>query len=149
MKIILNKKKLINLIGNEKNLGFVPTMGGIHAGHISLIKKSISQCNKTIVSIFINEPQFNKKSDYNSYPRILGKDISKLRKMNIDYLYLPQNKEIYPDGPNKNIKIDKFSKKLCGKNRPGHFEAVIDVINRFIKIIHPKKSILVKKICNN
>ena len=145
MKIILNKKKLINLIGNEKNLGFVPTMGGIHAGHISLIKKSISQCNKTIVSIFINEPQFNKKSDYNSYPRILGKDISKLRKMNIDYLYLPQNKEIYPDGPNKNIKIDKFSKKLCGKNRPGHFEAVIDVINRFIKIIHPKKIYLGEK----
>ena len=69
MKIILNKNKLINLIQKEKNLGFIPTMGAIHLGHISLVKKSLSQCNKTIVSIFINKPQFNRKSDFNKYPR--------------------------------------------------------------------------------
>ena len=64
MKIILKKSKLFKLIQNERNLGFVPTMGAIHLGHISLIKRSIKQCNKTIVSIFINKPQFNKKTDY-------------------------------------------------------------------------------------
>ena len=70
MKIISNKNKLIKLIQKEKNIGFVPTMGGIHLGHISLIKRSLCECNKTIVSIFINKPQFNKKSDFDKYPRV-------------------------------------------------------------------------------
>ena len=135
MKIISHKNKLIKLIYNEKNLGFVPTMGGIHLGHISLIKRSIRECKKTIVSIFINKPQFNKKSDFIRYPRTLKKDISKLKKLKIHLLYLPSVKEIYPNGPNKSIKISSLEKKLCGKNRPGHFKAVVDVIDRFIKII--------------
>ena len=71
MKIFSNKIKLIKFINYERNLGFIPTMGNIHKGHVSLIKKSISQCDKTIVSIFINKPQFNKKSDYKKYPRTL------------------------------------------------------------------------------
>ena len=81
MKIFLNKNNLIKFIKNEKNLGFVPTMGSIHLGHISLFKRSISQCNRTIVSIFINKPQFNRKIDYQKYPRTLKKDISILRKL--------------------------------------------------------------------
>ena len=89
MKIILSKKSLIKIIQKEKNLGFVPTMGAIHKGHLSLIKKSIKSCNKTIVSIFINKPQFNKKVDYQRYPRILKKDVSLLKKNKVDYLYLP------------------------------------------------------------
>ena len=139
MKIISDKNKLVKFIYNEKNLGFVPTMGAIHLGHISLIKKSILQCSKTIVSIFVNKPQFNRKSDFQKYPGILKKDISILKKLNVDYLYLPPIKEIYPSGYNRNIKINSFKKKLCGKFRPGHFEAVADVIDRFIKMIKPKK----------
>ena len=138
MKIILSKSKLIKFIHNENNLGFIPTMGAIHQGHISLIEKCISQCEKTIVSIFINKPQFNKKSDFHKYPRLLKKDISILKKFKVDYLYLPSVNQIYPNGRNKNIKISSFRKKLCGKFRPGHFEAVVDVIDRFIKIIRPK-----------
>ena len=139
MKIILNKKRLLKIIQNEKNLGFVPTMGSIHKAHISLIKKSIKMCDKTIVTIFVNKPQFNRKIDYLKYPRVLNKDISILRKLKVSYLYLPTQKQIYPSGPNKKIKISTFGKKLCGKSRPGHFEAVADVIERFIKIIKPKK----------
>ena len=77
MKIILKKSKLFKLIHNERNLGFVPTMGAIHLGHISLIKRSIKQCNKTLVSIFINKPQFNKKNDYIKYPRIIKQETLK------------------------------------------------------------------------
>ena len=139
MKIFLSKSKLIKITNIEKKLGFVPTMGAIHSGHVSLIRKSISQCNKTIVSIFINKPQFNRINDFRSYPKVLKKDISILKKLKVDYLYLPSNKQIYPSGQNKNIKISPFAKKLCGKSRPGHFEAVVDVIDRFIKIIKPKK----------
>ena len=139
MKIILSKKKLRKFILNEKNLGFVPTMGAIHVGHLSLIKKSISQCSKTIVSIFVNKPQFNKKDDFRKYPRILKKDISLLKKTGVDYLYTPKFNQIYPNGINKSIKIDSFEKKLCGRFRPRHFKSVADVINRFVKLINPKK----------
>ena len=139
MKIISSKNKLVKIIRKERNLGFVPTMGGIHLGHVSMIKRSINQCNKTLVSIFINKPQFDRKSDFREYPRILKKDISKLKRLKVDLLYLPKTNQIYPKGSNKNIRINSFGKKLCGKYRPGHFEAVADVIDRFIKIIRPKK----------
>ena len=145
MKIICNKKELIKIIQNEKNLGFVPTMGAIHKAHITIIKKCNNLCNKSLVSIFINKPQFDKKKDATNYPRVLRKDISLLKKYGVDYLYLPTIKQIYPSGPNKKIKISAFSKKLCGKFRPGHFEAVVDVIDRFIKIIKPSKIFLGEK----
>ena len=105
MKIILSKNKLKELIHSEKNLGFVPTMGAIHKGHISLVKKCISQCSKTIVSIFVNKPQFNKKSDFRKYPRLLKKDILVLKKLKVNYLYLPSVNQIYAKGQNRNIKI--------------------------------------------
>ena len=145
MKIIYSKNKLVNFVLKQKNLGFIPTMGAIHEGHISLIKKSINQSDKSIVSIFINKPQFNRKSDFLKYPRMLKKDISILTKLKVDYLYLPSIIQIYPNGPNNNIKISSFRKKLCGKYRSGHFEAVVDVIDRFIKIINPKKIYLGEK----
>tara|TARA_B100000029_G_scaffold515341_1_gene621855 strand:+ start:5345 stop:6154 length:810 start_codon:yes stop_codon:yes gene_type:complete len=138
MKIISNKYELAKFIINEKNLGFVPTMGAIHLGHIALIKKSISQCDKTVVSIFVNKPQFNKNSDYKNYPRIKNKDVSVLKKLKVDYLFMPKENDIYEDGYNKKIKISNLKRKLCGKFRPGHFEAVVDVVDRFIKIIKPK-----------
>jgi len=139
MKIISHKKKLKKFILSERNLGFVPTMGAIHKGHLSLIKKSMAQCNKTIVSIFVNKPQFNRINDYKKYPRVLKKDISLLKKIGTHYLYLPNHNQIYPYGINKRIKVHPFSKKLCGKFRPQHFKSVIDVVDRFIKLIHPKK----------
>ena len=145
MKIFLNKSEVINIMSGKKSLGFVPTMGALHKGHVSLIKRSIKECSKTLVTIFINEPQFNKKNDYNSYPRVLKKDILLLKRLKVQYLYLPKNFEIYPNGSNKNIKINNFSKKLCGINRKGHFEAVVDVIERFIHIIKPTKIFLGEK----
>ena len=139
MKIFLDKAKLKNFIRDEDNLGYVPTMGAIHKGHISLIEKSKKSCSMTIVSIFVNKPQFNNKKDYIKYPRILSRDISILKKFNIDILYLPKENQIYPSGTNKKIIISSFQKQLCGKFRPGHFKAIVDVVDRFIKIINPKK----------
>jgi len=145
MKIILNKRDLQKYIKNQKNLGFIPTMGAIHIGHLSLVKKSKSLCSKTIVSIFVNKPQFDKKNDFKKYPKNLNRDISMLKKAKVDFLYIPNNKQIYPTGPNKKIKITTFSKKLCGKFRPGHFKAVVDVVNRLNNLIRPKKIFLGKK----
>ena len=145
MKIIFDKKRLSKFAHNKKSLGFVPTMGGLHKGHMSLIKRSIKECDMTVVSIFVNKQQFNRKTDYNKYPRFLNRDISLLRKLKIDVLYLPKTKHIYPNGYNKKIKINPFKKKLCGKFRPYHFEAVVDVVDRFIKIINPNKIYLGEK----
>ena len=103
MKIIFSKKKLIQILKGQRNLGFVPTMGAIHRAHIYLLKKSISLCDKTIVTIFVNKPQFNKITDYKKYPRNLKKDISILKKCKVDYLYLPSTKQMYPFGFNKKI----------------------------------------------
>ena len=139
MKIISNKKKLLDLISFENNLGLVPTMGAIHKGHISLIKKSVSTCKKTIVTIYVNKPQFNRSIDFIKYPRNLKKDIKLLKNQKVDYLYLPSDEQIYSTPPNKKIKINSLYKKLCGKMRPGHFQSVADVVNRLIKIISPNK----------
>jgi len=139
MKIFFDKHKLQKIIYKEKKLGFVPTMGALHLGHISLIKKCAKMSSKTIVSIFVNKPQFNRKADFGNYPRDLKRDILMLKKLKVDYLFIPSNKQIYPRGPNKNIKVHSFSKKLCGEFRANHFEAIADVIDRFIQIIKPKK----------
>jgi pantoate--beta-alanine ligase len=139
MIIIYNKKSLLKVIKNQKNLGFVPTMGCIHKGHLSLVENSKKKSNKTLVSIYINKPQFNKINDFNKYPRTLRKDIFYLKKAKVDFLYLPREKDIYPSKKIKKIRITPFSKQLCGKFRPNHFVAVVNVLDRFIRIIKPEK----------
>ena len=142
MKIFKSIYKLRNAILNQKNLSFVPTMGGLHKGHISLIKKSKKYKGKNIVSIFVNPKQFNNKKDYLNYPRNLNKDLSILKSLKVDYVFIPNKKEILSFKPKINIYLDNFSKKLCGSFRKGHFEGVINIVNRFLEIINPKKIIL-------
>ena len=95
MKIIKNIFELNKAIKNYKNIGFVPTMGGIHKGHASLIKISQKNKEKTIVSIFVNPAQFNDKEDFKKYPRNIKRDISILKKLKVSYLFLPKVEEIY------------------------------------------------------
>ncbi|MDC3104138.1 pantoate--beta-alanine ligase [Candidatus Pelagibacter bacterium] len=142
MKIFKNKYKLQKAILNQKNLSFVPTMGGLHNGHISLIKKSKKFKGKNIVSIFVNPKQFNNKKDYSSYPRNLNKDLSILKRLKVDYVFIPNKKEIFSFKPKNNIYLDNFSKKLCGSSRKGHFKGVLNIVNRFLEIINPKKILL-------
>ena len=145
MKIFKDKHTLQKEILKTKGTSFVPTMGGLHKGHISLIKQSKKSKFKTLVSIFVNPKQFNKKSDFRSYPRNTKRDIKLLKKLKIDYLYIPTFKDIYGFRPKNKIFLDKSSKKLCGKFRKGHFEGVLNVVNRFIEIIKPRFIFLGKK----
>ena len=137
MKILLNNDDLNEALKNVTNLGFVPTMGSLHKGHISLIKKSKKKSNKTLVSIFINPKQFNNKKDFRLYPRNNKKDLSILKKLNVDFVYLPSNKIIYNLKRKNKIKINKKDKILCAKYRKGHFEGVIDVMDRLTNIVKP------------
>ena len=142
MKIFKSKHKLQKEILNIKNISFVPTMGGLHKGHISLIKKSKTFKGKNLVSIFVNPKQFNRKKDFTTYPRNLKKDLALLKRLKVDFIYLPTHKDIFSFRPKNKIFIDKFSKKLCGKSRRGHFEGVLNIVNRFLDLIKPKYIIL-------
>ena len=138
MKIFKNKLKLQKYISKDKHISFVPTMGGLHEGHLSLIKKAKSYNKKVLVSIFVNPKQFNIKNDFHNYPRNLTNDVRLLKKVKIDYLYLPTYKDLYGFKPTNSIYLGEFSKQLCGKNRKGHFKGVLNVVNRFLEIIKPK-----------
>ena len=146
MKIILNNRDLSKTIRPFKDIGFVPTMGGIHKGHISLIRRSIQTNKKTIVSIFINPKQFNNIKDFNSYPANIKKDLAVLKKIKkLDFVYIPKFMDIYENKEKSEIKIEKKYKVLCAKYRKGHFEGVLDVMNRLTKLIKPKKIFMGKK----
>lgn len=142
MKIFKDKYKLKKEILGNKNISFVPTMGGLHEGHSVLIKKSKRLKGETLVSIFINPKQFNDKKDFINYPKNLKKDLKILKKLNVNYVFIPKIKDIYNFKPKKKIYLDPFSKELCGKTRKGHFKGVINVVNRLLEIIRPKFIIL-------
>ena len=145
MKIFKKKRILQKNIGNEKNLSFVPTMGALHKGHEYLIKNAKKKYKKVIVSIFVNPKQFNSISDFKNYPKNIHKDINLLKRLKVNYLYLPSYSDLFSLKVKRKIYLDKFSKDLCGKFRPNHFRGVINVINRLLEIIKPKSIILGKK----
>ena len=146
MKILLNNHSLHKAIEPYKDIGFVPTMGGIHQGHLSLINKSKKFSKKTLVSIFINPKQFNNKKDLKSYPANTKKDLAILKKnKNVDFVYLPKFKDIYKNDNHPKIKINKKDKILCAKFRKGHFEGVLEVMDRLTDLIKPKRIFMGKK----
>ncbi|MDC0977015.1 pantoate--beta-alanine ligase, partial [Pelagibacteraceae bacterium] len=108
MKIFRNRKSLITEISGLKKLAFIPTMGALHKGHISLINKAKKKTKKVLVSIYINPKQFNSKNDFRKYPRKLKKDINILKRINVNYLYIPTYQDIYSIKPKTKIYIDSF-----------------------------------------
>ena len=146
MKILLNNQILKETLRPFNDIGFVPTMGGIHKGHISLIKESNKVCKKTVVSIFINPKQFNSKKDLKSYPSNIHKDLATLKKnKDVDYVYVPKFIDVYKSKKKSKIKIKKKDKILCAKYRKDHFEGVLDVMDKLTDIIMPKKIFMGKK----
>ncbi|MDB9936432.1 pantoate--beta-alanine ligase [Candidatus Pelagibacter sp.] len=138
MKLIRKISDLNKAINEQKVFGFIPTMGGLHKGHESLIKISKKKCKKTIVSIFVNPTQFNNKDDYKCYPKNLNNDLKILKKLKVDVVYLPTVNQIYGEKSLDKIILKKSQKVLCAKFRKGHFEGVLNVLNRFVKLISPK-----------
>ena len=146
MKILLNNNSLFKSIRPFNDLGFVPTMGGIHKGHLSLINKSNKHCKKTIVSIFINPKQFNNKKDLKSYPRNIKKDLKILKKSKkVNFVYIPKFEDIFKNKRKSKIKLAKKDIILCAKSRKGHFEGVLDVMDKLTKIVNPNKIFMGEK----
>ncbi len=138
MIIFKSINKLKNQVNFKANVGFVPTMGSLHKGHVSLIKLSKRKCHKTLVSIFVNPAQFNKKKDFKKYPKNIVNDLKILKKLRVDYVLIPSIKDIYKNKKQMKIKLKNNDKILCSKYRPGHFEGVLAVISIFLKNIKAK-----------
>ncbi len=134
-----------NALPNRDDIGFVPTMGALHNGHVSLVERAASTCRYTVVSIFVNPTQFNNPNDLATYPRTLEADCALLEKHGADIVFAPGVKEIYPQPCNKVFDLEGLD--LCGEGprRPGHFNGVVQVVTRLFDIVKPAKAFFGEK----
>jgi pantoate--beta-alanine ligase len=119
-------------------VGLVPTMGALHAGHLSLIKQTRQQCSSVVASIFVNPAQFGPSEDFAKYPRTLPADTEKLQNAGVQCLFLPEAKEIYPQGYSTYVNVEGLSERLEGRVRPGHFRGVSTVVMKLLQIVQPQ-----------
>ncbi|WP_373497641.1 pantoate--beta-alanine ligase [Aquiflexum sp.] len=130
---------------NNTTIGFVPTMGALHDGHMDLVKKAKENSGVVIVSIFVNPTQFNNKKDFENYPKTLNKDLELLDKSGVDFVFVPSNQEIYPSVPSLIIDFGSIDKVLEGAFRPGHFNGVGIVVSKLLNIVKPHKTFFGQK----
>lgn len=123
-----------------RSIGFVPTMGALHAGHARLIETSARACNVTVVSIFVNPTQFNDKSDFDRYPRTFEADVSLSESAGAAIIFAPSNKEMYPEPLDTHVDVDRLTQHLCGAFRPGHFRGVATVVLKLLNIVQPNRA---------
>lgn len=130
----------------KESIGFVPTMGALHEGHLSLIRRSRRENSRTVISIFVNPIQFDaKKEDFSSYPRPKKKDILLAKEENVDIIFLPTDRKMYPKGFSSYISTTGLTETLCGKSRPGHFRGVTTVVGKLLNIVQPTRIYLGQK----
>ncbi|SFV60158.1 Pantoate--beta-alanine ligase [hydrothermal vent metagenome] len=129
----------------DKTIGFVPTMGGLHKGHLSLVEVAKKQSDIVVVSIFVNPAQFGENEDFDSYPRPIKDDTQKLESLNVDVLFLPDVETIYPKNSSVFIDMGEISKILCGKTRPNFFNGIALVITKLFNIIQPDIAVFGEK----
>ena len=124
-----------------KSIGFVPTMGYLHEGHLSLLRAAQNECDVSIISVFVNPTQFSAGEDLDKYPRDIERDISLASAEGTDVMFAPETEDMYPEGYVSNVKVDEsLSRALCGKSRPGHFEGVATVVAKLFGIVSPDRT---------
>lgn len=128
-----------------ESIGFVPTMGALHKGHLALVEFSKRNCNRTLVSIFVNPTQFNDPKDFSAYPITLEKDLQLLSGAGVDGVWLPQKQEMYSDDYRFRLQETQESKELCGAFRPGHFDGVLTVVMKLLMVTMPTKAFFGEK----
>lgn len=133
MKALKNERK--NYINHS--IGFVPTMGYLHEGHLSLVDQSVKENDITVVSVFVNPTQFGPSEDFNRYPRDINSDTKLLRQRGADLLFSPENKTMYPDDFSTYVVVERLGRVLCGKSRPTHFRGVTTVVLKLFNLVQP------------
>jgi pantoate--beta-alanine ligase len=141
MEIINRKQRMASLARKlrreNKTIGFVPTMGALHEGHLKLVEEARQMCDVVIVSIFVNPAQFNDKKDLERYPRDLTGDAALLTQYQVDYIFAPDEAEIYPEGFSTYVYVENLTETLEGASRPGHFRGVATVVTILFNTIRP------------
>ncbi len=139
--ILKTTKELIQWRGSIQNrsVGFVPTMGALHEGHASLLKKSRAENDISVLSIFVNPTQFNQAQDLAKYPRTWDADVAVARETRTDVIFSPTFEEIYPDNYNYSVHENDFSHMLCGASRPGHFQGVLTIVLKLFNLVQPTR----------
>ncbi|POY37199.1 pantoate--beta-alanine ligase [Solitalea longa] len=144
LQIITTRVKMqqiaVDLKAQGKSLGFVPTMGALHNGHLSLISRSIAENDVTVCSIFVNPTQFNDPADLDKYPRPIEADIEKLKSANCDYLFLPSVDEMYTKGETWHLELGYLETILEGAFRPGHYQGVTQIVKKLFDIVQPTRA---------
>jgi len=131
--------------GNGKTVGFVPTMGNLHQGHLDLVNKASDMTDIVVVSIFVNPMQFGPHEDFDAYPRTLNADCEALNNHPCDAVFAPTVREVYPKGVNAEIDLPSLSTILCGHHRPGHFKGVATVVTKLLNIVQPDVAVFGNK----
>ncbi len=126
-------------------IGFVPTMGALHEGHLSLVRAAMAEHRPVVVSVFVNPAQFGPQEDFTKYPRQLEKDAALLESLGIDFLFTPEASEIYPAGFRTYVDVEGLGDRLEGKTRPGHFRGVATVVAKLLEIIQPRAAFFGRK----
>lgn len=138
VKLIAQAQSIISQLKAEgKRVGFVPTMGALHKGHLSLVAQSKKENDITVVSIFVNPTQFNNPNDLKTYPRILDQDLELLSEYQPDFIFIPEVEEVYPEPDTRIFNFGNIDKGMEGKNRPGHFNGVAQVVSKLFDYIRP------------
>ncbi|MCZ2158173.1 pantoate--beta-alanine ligase [Bartonella sp. 220] len=149
MRILKTIAEVRHFLAEERNLGrsigFVPTMGALHEGHLALVQQARAMCDRVVVSIFVNPKQFGLHEDFDQYPRDLIGDCALLKKADVEYVFAPSVEEIWPQGNDTIVKVKKLSRILMGKLRPGHFCGVTSVVAKLFNIVQPEKAFFGEK----
>lgn len=143
MKIIRSPKKIQEemekLRRQGETIGFVPTMGALHEGHLSLVCRASKENDRVAVSIFVNPLQFGPREDYKKYPRVVTRDTAILKKEKVDYLFCPASIDLVGSRFSTRVKVSKLTEHLCGRYRPGHFEGVTTVVAKLFNLVKPHR----------
>lgn len=144
MKIVRSIRLMREISRKQKckgrSIGFVPTMGALHEGHLSLIRKARKENNFLVVSIFVNPTQFGKMEDFKRYPRALEKDALLCKRAGVDVIFYPSAKDMYPSEYKTYVEVEDLNQVLCGNSRPGHFRGVATVVTKLLNIVSPNRA---------
>ena len=145
MQIIHANYELIDILKPLTNIAFVPTMGNLHAGHLSLIQEAFKKTKYVVVSIFINPLQFNSNEDFKKYPRTLEEDLTMLKKIGVPFVFVPSESDMLDPLQTFAMHLPQIAYDLCGKFRPGHFEGVAAIVNKLFNVVQPEMAFFGKK----
>ncbi|MEO0020092.1 MAG: pantoate--beta-alanine ligase [candidate division WOR-3 bacterium] len=145
VKTVKTMQRVAEQLRSEGRVGFVPTMGALHQGHLKLMEVARERCDRLVVSIFVNPIQFGPKEDYRFYPRDLQRDLRLVKQVGADVVFYPDVKEMYPKGYATYVEVEGLTRYLCGRSRPGHFRGVTTVVAKLFNIVKPHLAVFGQK----